>query len=57
MYPAFSPAVERYGVTTTAATGGVVNLSVSSSDAAGTILVNGRPAKPGQVRVRRAARR
>ena len=51
MYPAFSPEVERYGVTTTAATGGSVDLVVSNSDRSGTILVNGRRVGPGRVPV------
>ena len=51
MYPTFSPEVERYAVTTTAATGGVLDVDLSSSSGAGTILVNGRPVAPGQVRL------
>ncbi len=43
MYPAFAPDVERYGLTTTDATGGTVDVVASTSDPAGTILVNGRP--------------
>jgi hypothetical protein len=41
-YPAFDPAVERYAVTTTAATGGSVTVHASTSDAAGVVRVDGR---------------
>lgn len=47
MYPAFSPAVERYGVLTTAAASaakGSVSVLATTTDPAGTVLVNGRPA-------------
>ncbi len=44
MYPAFAPDIERYGVTTTAATGGAVTVAATTSDPGGTVLVNGRPA-------------
>ncbi len=43
MYPAFAPDVERYGLTTTAATGGTVDVVASTSDPAGTVSINGRP--------------
>lgn len=46
MYPAFDPAVTRYGVTTTGATGGTVSVTVS--DAAGAVSINGRPESDGQ---------
>lgn len=42
MYPAFEPAVERYGVTTTGATGGTVKVTAKTSDPDGVVLVNGR---------------
>ncbi len=42
MYPAFEPAVERYGVTTTGATGGAVEVTATTSDPDGVVLVNGR---------------
>ena len=51
MYPAFSPGVERYGLTTTAATGGAVEVVASTSDASGTIFVNGRPIAEGRTTV------
>src|SRR5207237_1351059 len=45
MYPAFSQDVERYAVTTTtAATGGVLDVTAGSSAPDGTVLVDGRPA-------------
>ena len=40
MYPAFEPAVERYGVTTTGATGGAVEVTATTSDPDGVVLVN-----------------
>ena len=42
MDPAFDPAVERYGVTTTGATGGTIEVTATTSDPVGTVLVNGR---------------
>jgi hypothetical protein len=44
MYPTFDPAIERYGLTTTAATGGSVDVVATTPDPAGVILVNGRRA-------------
>ena len=41
-FPAFSPDVSRYGITTTEATGGSVTLTASTSDPAGRVMVNGR---------------
>ncbi len=41
-YPAFDPAVARYGITTTAETAGTVVVAASTSDPAGTVYVNGR---------------
>lgn len=49
MYPDFAPGVERYAMTTTAATAGTVTVTATTSDPAGRVLVNGRPA-PGGVR-------
>jgi len=46
-YPAFDPDVNRYGVRTTAATGGALTITASTSDPNGTITVNGRPAPNG----------
>ncbi len=43
MYPAFDPAVERYGVTTTAGTGGTLAVRATTSDPHGTVLIQGRP--------------
>jgi hypothetical protein len=43
MYPAFDPAVERYGITTTDATGGSVRVVARSSDPNATVRVNGAP--------------
>ncbi|WP_300404443.1 arylsulfotransferase family protein [Nocardioides sp.] len=40
-YPAYDPSVERYGVTTTAATGGTVIVTASTSDPTGEIYVDG----------------
>lgn len=42
-YPAFSPAVARYGITTTDATAGAVTVTASTSDPAGRVLVDGSP--------------
>lgn len=44
MYPAFVRGVERYGLTTTAATAGTVSVLASTGDPAGTVTVNGRTA-------------
>lgn len=41
-YPAFDPAVERYGITTTSGTAGTVEVSASTSDPAGHVYVDGR---------------
>ncbi|WP_148612171.1 aryl-sulfate sulfotransferase [Nocardioides rubriscoriae] len=46
-YPAYDPAVTRYGVTTTAATGGTLTVGATTTDPAGTVLVDGRPAPGG----------
>ena len=54
MYPAFSPAVERYGVLTTAEASpgqGRVTVRATTSDPTGTVLVNGRPSTGGGVTV------
>ncbi len=41
-YPAFDPAIARYGITTTAGTAGTVVVTASTSDPAGRVYVNGR---------------
>ena len=41
-YPAFSPSIARYGITTTAATGGTVTVAAATDDPAGRVRVNGR---------------
>ncbi|MFC6238174.1 aryl-sulfate sulfotransferase [Longivirga aurantiaca] len=41
-YPAFDPAIARYGITTTADTAGTVVVAASTSDPAGSVYVNGR---------------
>jgi hypothetical protein len=54
MYPAFSPTVERYGVLTTAAASagnGSVSVKATTTDPAGTVLVDGRPPTNGAVTV------
>lgn len=43
-YPAFDPAVTRYAASTTAQTGGVLQIDATTSDPQGTVLVDGRPA-------------
>ena len=48
MYPAFSPGVPRYGLTTTAASTGEVTVSATTADPQGIVLVNGRLAQDGQ---------
>lgn len=45
-YPAFDPAIQRYGITTTSGTAGTVTVSVAPGG--GTVQVNGRPAPDGQ---------
>lgn len=50
-YPAFDPAVERYAVTTTAATGGTLTVHATTSDAAGFVRVDGRVAPGGTATV------
>jgi hypothetical protein len=47
MYPAFARDIERYGVTTTTATGGTLTVTASTTDPAGAVLINGRPAPGG----------
>ena len=46
-YPAFDPSISRYGVTTTAATGGTLTVTATTSDPAGVVTVNGRTAPGG----------
>jgi hypothetical protein len=41
-YPAFSPSVSRYAVTTTDETGGTLTVRASTTDGDGRVLVNGR---------------
>ncbi len=43
MYPAFAAGTERYGVTTTSATGGSLDVTATTADPEGTVLVAGRP--------------
>lgn len=50
-YPSFSQGTTRYGIRTTADTGGVVTVTASTSDPAGRVFVNGsRAAGPVEVR-------
>jgi hypothetical protein len=44
MYPAFDAAIDRYGLTTTADTGGTVDVTATTTDPAGVVLVDGRTA-------------
>jgi hypothetical protein len=46
-FPAFSPGINRYAVTTTAATGGAVLVSASTTDAAGGVTIDARPVANG----------
>jgi hypothetical protein len=48
VYPAFDPTITRYGVTTTAGTGGSLTVTASTSDPAGSITVDGRPVASGE---------
>jgi hypothetical protein len=41
-YPAFDPAVQRYGITTTSETAGTIQVSASTSDPSGHVYVDGR---------------
>ncbi len=50
-YPAFDPAITRYGVTTTAATDGTVTISATTDDPAGVVYVDGRPETDGEATV------
>ncbi len=50
-YPAFDPAIERYAVTTTGATGGTVTVHASTTDPAGVVRVDGRVAPGGTATV------
>ena len=50
-YPAFDPGVERYAVTTTAATGGTLTVHASTTDPAGVVRVDGRVAPGGTATV------
>jgi hypothetical protein len=51
MYPAFSTAVRRYGLTTTDATDGAVTVHVTSSDRAVVVRIDGEPRASGKARV------
>ena len=46
-YPGFDPAIARYGVTTTSATGGTLTVTATTSDPSGMVTVNGSPAPGG----------
>lgn len=46
-YPAFDQSIERYGITTTAASTGTVKVAAGTSDTHGTIRINGRTAPNG----------
>ena len=50
-YPAFDPGIERYAVTTTAATGGTLTVDATTTDPAGVIRVDGRVAPGGTATV------
>ncbi len=50
-YPAYDPAVQRYAVTTTAATAGTLTVHASSSDPAAVVRVDGRVAPGGTATV------
>jgi hypothetical protein len=50
-YPAFDPAVSRYAVTTTAATGGTLTVHATTSDPAGVVRVDGQVAPGGSATV------
>lgn len=47
-YPSYDPAVERYAVTTTAATGGTITVTATTSDPTGTIYIDGVPDADGE---------
>ncbi|KRF19996.1 hypothetical protein ASG90_19930 [Nocardioides sp. Soil797] len=51
-YPAFKPSIERYGITTTAASNGTVKVTAGTGERNGTIRIDGRPAPTGQRTVR-----
>lgn len=44
MYPAYDPNTLRYGIRTSPTTGGTLDISATTSDAAGKVLINGQPA-------------
>lgn len=46
-YPDFDPAVARYGITTTSATGGTVTVAATTTDPAGVVTIDGTPAPGG----------
>ncbi len=47
MFPAFRKKLTRYGITTSEATGGEVTVTATTTDARGSVRVNGRPAPGG----------
>ncbi len=51
LYPAFAADVQRYGVTTTSATGGSVSVSATTDDPQGVVLVDGKPTTDGRATV------
>jgi hypothetical protein len=50
-YPAFSPGIERYAVTTTSATGGTLTVHAGTTDPDGVVRVDGRVAVGGEATV------
>lgn len=50
-WPAFDPTVERYAVSTTGETAGALTVTATTSDPAGTVTVDGRPAPGGTTTV------
>ncbi len=50
-YPAFDPGIERYAVTTTAATGGTITVHATTTEPAGVVRVDGRVAPGGTATV------
>lgn len=47
-YPAFDPSVTRYGITTTDASTGSVDIQATTNDANGTVMIDGRRAGSGK---------
>ena len=50
-YPSYDPAIQRYAVTTTAATGGTLTVHATTTDPAGVVRVDGRVAPGGTATV------